>query len=174
MLQMAIKLNSGHFCPDFLKVGVRGMKNNKILYNMSFETFSHWKESDGRGWRCEWMLSHRTVEVYIVPLFPWRWFQGFNWEGLRRRKLTSPLRREVKHRFNNFTYVTLCEKRKPVFLHLWYSPHFYSWKGLWITVISTCFRLSLKNLRMNSLAGIKTSEYELFLRRSCFLKEDLM
>ncbi len=69
-------------------------------------------------------------EVYFVPLFSRRWFQGFNWEGLRRRKLSSPLRREVKHRFNRFynvfTYVTLCKKLKPVLLQLWFSPLFIS------------------------------------------------
>ncbi len=94
------------------------------------ERFSHWKESDGWGWRREWMLSHCAVEVYFVPLFSRRWFQGFNWEGLRRRKLSSPLRREVKHRFNRFynvfTYVTLCKKLKPVLLQLWFSPLFIS------------------------------------------------
>uniref|UniRef100_A0A672ZWB5 cGMP-dependent protein kinase n=1 Tax=Sphaeramia orbicularis TaxID=375764 RepID=A0A672ZWB5_9TELE len=31
-----------------------------------------------------------------VILFFRRWFQGFNWEGLRRHKLLSPLRREIK------------------------------------------------------------------------------
>ncbi len=76
-------------------------------------------------WRREWMLSHCAVEVYFVLLFSRRWFQGFNWEGLRRRKLTSPLRREVKHRFNRFynvfTYVTLCKKRMPILLQLWNS-----------------------------------------------------
>ncbi len=76
-------------------------------------------------WRREWMLSHCAVEVYFVLLFSRRWFQGFNWEGLRRRKLTSPLRREVKHRcnrfYNVFTYVTLCKKRMPILLQLWNS-----------------------------------------------------
>ncbi|XP_039527569.1 cGMP-dependent protein kinase 2 isoform X3 [Pimephales promelas] len=31
----------------------------------------------------------------IVDIKKHKWFQGFNWEGLRRRKLTSPLRREL-------------------------------------------------------------------------------
>ncbi|KAI4874282.1 hypothetical protein NFI96_028456 [Prochilodus magdalenae] len=33
----------------------------------------------------------------IIEIKKHKWFQGFNWEGLRRRKLTSPLKREVKH-----------------------------------------------------------------------------
>uniref|UniRef100_A0A672MY11 cGMP-dependent protein kinase n=1 Tax=Sinocyclocheilus grahami TaxID=75366 RepID=A0A672MY11_SINGR len=41
-------------------------------------------------------MSHCTVEVYFVPLFSHRWFQGFSWEGLRWRTLMSPLRRELK------------------------------------------------------------------------------
>uniref|UniRef100_A0A672QPF3 cGMP-dependent protein kinase n=1 Tax=Sinocyclocheilus grahami TaxID=75366 RepID=A0A672QPF3_SINGR len=32
----------------------------------------------------------------IIDIKKHKWFQGFNWEGLRRRKLTSPLRRELK------------------------------------------------------------------------------
>ncbi|XP_065153380.1 cGMP-dependent protein kinase 2 [Paramisgurnus dabryanus] len=32
----------------------------------------------------------------IVDIKKHKWFQGFNWEGLRRRKLTSPLKRELK------------------------------------------------------------------------------
>lgn len=39
--------------------------------------------------------------------------------------------------------------------HVSYIP---SWKGHWITVTLTCFPRSLKNLQMNCLAGIKTSE----------------
>ncbi|XP_059422687.1 cGMP-dependent protein kinase 2 [Carassius carassius] len=32
----------------------------------------------------------------IIDIKKHKWFQGFNWEGLRRRKLVSPLRRELK------------------------------------------------------------------------------
>uniref|UniRef100_A0A8C1PDB1 cGMP-dependent protein kinase n=1 Tax=Cyprinus carpio TaxID=7962 RepID=A0A8C1PDB1_CYPCA len=32
----------------------------------------------------------------IIDIKKHKWFQGFNWEGLRRRKLTSPLKRELK------------------------------------------------------------------------------
>ncbi|XP_071397506.1 cGMP-dependent protein kinase 2 [Centroberyx affinis] len=32
----------------------------------------------------------------IIDIKKHKWFQGFNWEGLRRQKLLSPLRREVK------------------------------------------------------------------------------
>ncbi|XP_052007262.1 cGMP-dependent protein kinase 2 [Xyrauchen texanus] len=32
----------------------------------------------------------------ITDIKKHKWFQGFNWEGLRRRKLSSPLRRELK------------------------------------------------------------------------------
>ncbi|XP_030627263.1 cGMP-dependent protein kinase 2 [Chanos chanos] len=32
----------------------------------------------------------------IIEIKKHKWFQGFNWEGLRRRKLTSPLKRELK------------------------------------------------------------------------------
>ncbi|XP_021336392.1 cGMP-dependent protein kinase 2 isoform X1 [Danio rerio] len=32
----------------------------------------------------------------IIDIKKHKWFQGFNWEGLRRRKLMSPLRRELK------------------------------------------------------------------------------
>ncbi|XP_019942215.2 cGMP-dependent protein kinase 2 [Paralichthys olivaceus] len=32
----------------------------------------------------------------IIDIKKHKWFRGFNWEGLRRRKLPSPLRREVK------------------------------------------------------------------------------
>ncbi|XP_056616667.1 cGMP-dependent protein kinase 2 [Triplophysa dalaica] len=32
----------------------------------------------------------------IIEIKKHKWFQGFNWEGLRRRKLASPLRRELK------------------------------------------------------------------------------
>ncbi|KAF4105530.1 hypothetical protein G5714_013192 [Onychostoma macrolepis] len=32
----------------------------------------------------------------VIDIKKHKWFQGFNWEGLRRRKLTSPLRRELK------------------------------------------------------------------------------
>ncbi|TSK22807.1 cGMP-dependent protein kinase 2 [Bagarius yarrelli] len=32
----------------------------------------------------------------IMDIKKHKWFQGFNWEGLRRRKLTSPLKRELK------------------------------------------------------------------------------
>ncbi|KAM4614699.1 cGMP-dependent protein kinase 2 [Polymixia lowei] len=32
----------------------------------------------------------------IVDIRKHKWFQGFNWEGLRHRKLLSPLRRELK------------------------------------------------------------------------------
>ncbi|XP_026080228.1 cGMP-dependent protein kinase 2 isoform X1 [Carassius auratus] len=32
----------------------------------------------------------------IIDIKKHKWFQGFNWEGLRRRKLASPLRRELK------------------------------------------------------------------------------
>ncbi|RXN24782.1 cGMP-dependent kinase 2-like protein [Labeo rohita] len=37
-----------------------------------------------------------SLGILIFELLIGRWFQGFNWEGLRRRKLTSPLRRELK------------------------------------------------------------------------------
>ncbi|KAF1376155.1 hypothetical protein PFLUV_G00227790 [Perca fluviatilis] len=32
----------------------------------------------------------------IIDIKKHKWFQGFNWEGLRRHKLLSPLRRELK------------------------------------------------------------------------------
>uniref|UniRef100_A0A6Q2ZJ76 cGMP-dependent protein kinase n=1 Tax=Esox lucius TaxID=8010 RepID=A0A6Q2ZJ76_ESOLU len=32
----------------------------------------------------------------IIDIKKHKWFQGFNWEGLRRQKLISPLKREVK------------------------------------------------------------------------------
>uniref|UniRef100_A0A9J7YX62 AGC-kinase C-terminal domain-containing protein n=1 Tax=Cyprinus carpio carpio TaxID=630221 RepID=A0A9J7YX62_CYPCA len=32
----------------------------------------------------------------ITDIKKHKWFQGFNWEGLRRQKLMSPLRRELK------------------------------------------------------------------------------
>ncbi|XP_064172870.1 cGMP-dependent protein kinase 2 [Anguilla rostrata] len=32
----------------------------------------------------------------IIDIKKHKWFQGFNWEGLRRQKLTSPLKRELK------------------------------------------------------------------------------
>ncbi|KTG45738.1 hypothetical protein cypCar_00007703 [Cyprinus carpio] len=46
-------------------------------------------------------MYHTTVSPPFTGCDPIRiytneWFQGFNWEGLRRQKLMSPLRRELK------------------------------------------------------------------------------
>lgn len=61
-----------------------------------------------RKWR-RWTKSSYASNVFLglnaspTDVHSLRWFQGFNWEGLRRRKLASPLRREVKHNTHFYT-----------------------------------------------------------------------
>lgn len=36
-----------------------------------------------------------SLSLSVLPFFITRWLSGFNWDGLKVKKLTSPLKREV-------------------------------------------------------------------------------
>uniref|UniRef100_A0A672ID92 Protein kinase domain-containing protein n=1 Tax=Salarias fasciatus TaxID=181472 RepID=A0A672ID92_SALFA len=66
----------------------------------------------------------------IIDIKKHKWFQGFNWEGLRRHKLQSPLRRQVRAHLDSLPTTHLASQptahldSQPTVHHIWtVNPH---------------------------------------------------
>lgn len=67
----------------------------KVLLCVWFVLESNsWLKKDRKRYR----FTH--WHVFMAPHCVWRWFNGFNWEGLKARTLPSPLKREVSGDIN--------------------------------------------------------------------------